>query len=747
MVFAALRRLGAGFLPMVILSVLLLISLYLMSAATQNSQEFGRVFFVLLLINVVALVLLLVLIATNLVRLVRQYRRGATGSRLTVRLVVLFVILSLLPVSVVYYFSLGFIQRSIDSWFDVRIEQTLDDTLELTRLALDERKRELILRSERIVQVLMQVHEGDLALEVNRLRQQYDVLDLTLFDQGGRILAYSSKEPDDLSPVLPDSAMLRQLLQQGSYLGQDSEESGQTGGNALALRILMQVPGLHVERGLVLQARYPMSDRINRLTDSVQAAFAEYQQLTLLRDPLKFSFSLTLSLVLLLSCLTAVWAAFFSARRLVAPIRALAIGTRAVAAGDYHRQLPQHSNDELGFLVQSFNDMTRRIAQSRDEVESSQLQAERERAYLRAVLGRLSSGVITMDRHHTIRTANASSGQVLGVELKDFVGQALEQLIQEHGWLESFVATIGGHLDEVQQEWREEVVIFSDQGRKVLMCGGAALPGVGGRQAGHVIVFDDVTTLVQAQRDAAWGEVARRLAHEIKNPLTPIQLSAERLRHKYLESLVPEEAEMLDRLTHTIIQQVEVMKKMVQAFSEYAHAPQLQLSRLALNDVIDEVLDLYRASERQVRIETQLEPKLPLLEADSGRIRQLLHNLIKNALEAVSDRADGWVRILTRMLKDGRRMMIEMRVEDNGPGIPEDMLAQVCEPYVSSKPKGSGLGLAIVKKIVEEHGGVVRVYNKAESGACVEVQFPVDIDVQDDVLMDDSSLDAPIGGW
>jgi len=753
---ATLRRLGTGFLPMVLLSVLLLASLYLMSAATQNSQEFGRVFFILLLINVVALVILLVLIGANLVRLVRQYRSRATGSRLTVRLVIIFVILALLPVSVVYYFSLGFIQRGVDSWFDVRIEQALDDTLELTRLALDERKRDLMQRSERIAQALERVPSAELADVVNRLRQQHDVQDLTLLDQDGRVLAYSSVDLGDLSPALPDGTMLRLLRQQGSYLSQDVWGRDTLEEESQALRVLVAVQNNDVAQGLILQARYPLSDRISRLTDNIQLAFAEYQQLTLLRDPLKFSFTLTLSLVLLLSCLTAVWAAFFAARRLVAPIRALAIGTRAVAAGDYHKQLPQHSNDELGFLVQSFNDMTRRIAQSRDEVESSQQLAERERAYLRAVLGRLSSGVLTLDRRHTIRTANISSGQVIGIELKDFVGQTLEQLVQVHDWLDSFVTTIGRHLDEGQQEWREEVIIFGDQGRQVLMCGGAALPGVGGRQAGHVIVFDDVTALVQAQRDAAWGEVARRLAHEIKNPLTPIQLSAERLRQKYLSTLPAEETEMLDRLTHTIIQQVEVMKRMVQAFSEYAHAPQLQLSRLALNDVIDEVLDLYRASAPGVRIGAQLDPRLPLLEADSGRIRQLLHNLVKNALEAIGDARDGQVMVLTRMLEDKRRVQIELRVEDNGPGIADDLLDQVFDPYVSSKPKGSGLGLAIVKKIVEEHGGVVRLTNKADGGSCVDARFPVDLAVQDrdvakpveldNTSVDVSGLDSPAGG-
>ena len=371
-------------------------------------------------------------------------------------------------------------------------------------------------------------------------------------------------------------------------------------------------------------------------------------------------------------------------------------------------------------------EMTEKLAQARDETEQSRKQVERERAYLRAVLGRLSSGVLTLDRNHTIRTANVSAGHILGVELKDYIDRSLEDLLGGHDWLENFVNTISMHLDDDEKEWREEVVVVARQGRKVMTCGGASLPEVGGRQAGHVIVFEDVTTLVQAQRDAAWGEVARRLAHEIKNPLTPIQLSAERLRQKYLDKMSVADAEMLDRLTHTIIQQVEVMKTMVQAFSEYAHVPRLQMARIALNSVVGEVLDLYRSSKRPVRIELDLVEDLPLIEADSGRIRQLLHNLVKNAFEAIGDRNDGWIRVSTSLQSDNECSMIRLRVEDSGSGIPEELLAQVFEPYVSSKIKGSGLGLAIVKKIVEEHGGVVHVYNRPAGGACIDVLFPVE---------------------
>lgn len=721
MASATLKRLGSGFMPLLTLSVLLLISLSLMSAGAENSEQFGHIFFFLLLINVLGLVALLVLIGANLIRLVRQFRKGATGSRLTVRLVIIFVILALLPVTVVYYFSLGFIQRGIDSWFDVRFEQALDDSLALTRLSLDERKRELLRRSEKYALQLAAAPRESLATVVNEIRLQSEAEEMVLLDVSGKVMAFSNIEPDFMPPSLPEPSILNYLQEQGSYIALERNEPN----SRLLLRIIVPVAyGSDVEGSWWLQTIYPMSEEVSALADQVQSAAAEYKRLTQLRDPLKFSFTLTLSLVLLLSCLTAVWAAFFSARRLVAPIRALAIGTRAVASGNYKRQLPLHTHDELGFLVESFNEMTRQIALSRDEVSSSQQQVERERAYLRAVLGRLSSGVMTLDRRRRIRTANAASSQILGIDLKAYVGQPLSKLREQQEWLRVFVDTLLQHMGEPDKEWREEITILGHQGRQVLMCGGAAMASGQGRKAGDVIVFDDVTTLLQAQRDAAWGEVARRLAHEIKNPLTPIQLSAERLRQRYLNSLPAQEAELLDRSTHTIIQQVETLKEMVKAFSEYAHAPRLNMVPLSLNTVINEVLDLYREAVAGVKIQAELDPRLPAIEADVGRMRQLLHNLFKNAIEALQDLPAAEIVVTTRTVGEGAASKVEMTVEDNGPGISEKMLGHVFEPYVTSKPKGSGLGLAIVKKIVEEHGGVIRAINSRQGGVCIVMQLP-----------------------
>jgi nitrogen fixation/metabolism regulation signal transduction histidine kinase len=383
MVLPGLRRLATGVIPIAALFILLLISLYLMSAATQNSEQFGRLYFILLLINILGLIALVSLIGINLVRLVRQYHNQVTGSRLTVRLVVMFVALAVAPVSVVYYFSLEFIQSGIDSWFDVRIEQSLNDALELSRTSLDARKLDLLKQTEQLAREVAVVPNEQVAVVLNDLRNRSNSYELTLLSNNGHIIASSSADPSVIVPELPGEAILSQLKQGLNYVGIDPVR-----GNELYIRAVVKIavsdPLADVR---ILQSLYPVSDRVNTLADSVQSTYDRYNELTILRDPLKFSFTLTLSLVLLLSLFMAVLAAFFSARRFVAPIRVLAIGTRAVSAGDYGKRLPLHSNDELGFLVQSFNDMTQKIAQARDDAYRSQQQAEGERAYLRAVLG------------------------------------------------------------------------------------------------------------------------------------------------------------------------------------------------------------------------------------------------------------------------------------------------------------------------------------------------------------------------
>ncbi len=721
MAFTALKKFFSGSTPIVLLVLSLLASLYLLSEATHNSELFSKIFSLMLVINGLAIFLLIGLIIRNLAELIRQYRQRTIGSRLTARLVLLFVILSVTPVSVVYYFSLDFLQRGIDSWFDVRVDNALQDALELSQTSLGVRMRELLQETKKLALQLNDIPNDLAAIKLNDLRSLAGASEMTLFSLHGRIIASSNPEATNLLPLSLDNTTQLQVRQ-----GKDEVGLIPLLDTGLHIRIAVLVAGPDaVTEHRILQALFAVPDRINTLANNVQAAFGNYREIAFLRTPLKYSFILSLSLVLLLSLLTSIWAAFFYARRLVAPITDLVEGTRAVAAGNYEKRLPLPSRDELGFLVKSFNEMTHRIAIATESARQSQQQVEEQNAYLEVVLAHLSSGVLTLDTEYTLHTSNTTASQILGIPLLEFNGRLLDTIASDHPHLQLLVDALYPHLKSGQHEWQDEVILFGPAGRQVLMCRGTQLPHTVTLPGGHVVVFDDITAVLQAQRNAAWGEVARRLAHEIKNPLTPIQLCAERLRHKYLHTMTGKDAEVLDRSTHTIVQQVETLKEMVKAFSDYARMPSVQMQSLVLNEIIQEVLDLYRNESIGFQLVVDLDPTNPLIEADPGRLRQLLHNLIKNAQEAVVQNGEGRITVISRCMQEETCRFVELRVEDNGPGFPDDVFSQLFEPYITTKPKGSGLGLAIVKKIVEEHGGVVWAENRLQGGAVIIIRLPV----------------------
>jgi two-component system, NtrC family, nitrogen regulation sensor histidine kinase NtrY len=712
-------RSGFGMLPMLGMFALLLVSLSFMSDATHNSERFGQMYSLLLFINGAGLVILGALVVANIITLLRQQRMKVPGAKMTRRLVVMFIVLAVAPVSVVYYFSLQFLQRGIDSWFDVSIEQGLHDALDLSQAALDVRLHEVLKLTANMADELSDSAQATLALALYDLRVRSGAAELTLIGGDGRIVASSSADPSNIVPNQPPSEVLMLLRNRQHYIGLDP-----VGDSGLYARALVPVLSSRADSEVyTLQALYEVSERFSMLAEGVQSAYTRYKELSYLRKPLKFSYILTLSIVLVLSLLAAIWAAFHSARRLVAPVRDLAEATHAVAEGDYSKRLSVASTDELGFLVRSFNDMTRRLAKSRDQARRSQQLIERQRAYLEAVLANLSSGVISLGEDAMIRAVNRTARQCLGVDINSYLGKDLQAVVAAHAFLKPFVDVIDRYRGKGSESWQEEVSLFGMNGRQVLMCRGTTLQSSGRRGSGLVVVFDDVTALIQAQRDAAWGEVARRLAHEIKNPLTPIQLSAERLRHRFMARMAPDEAEILDRATRTIVNQVEAMKTMVNAFSEYARVPRINLESMTLNSFVREVLDLYRGGDLNVQIVEQLEAAPDSIEGDAGRLRQLLHNLFKNALEAVRETPDARITVVTRMLPEDGKDRLELCVEDNGPGFDPGVLENVFEPYVSTKPRGSGLGLAIVKKIVEEHGGTISAENINHGGAQIRIRF------------------------
>ncbi len=717
----ALKRLTSRALPVGILLALMMLALHLMSSAVQNTEELSRLFVPLLLATALGLFALVIMVAINLFQLVSRYRQQAAGSRLTLRMVAIFVVISVVPVTVVFYYSQQFLMQGIDSWFDVQIDQAMESALNLSQASLDLHKRERMKSTQRLMEELSGISVAGLSLSLQDLREKYGATELALLEPSGRLVAVSNIDPTILVPEEPDSTILQQVRGGEDFVGLDP-----TRGEEAQLQVRVVIGDSN--RGLLLQALYPTSLNLSHLTETVQEAYNRYKELSFLRESLKQTFTMALALVLLFGLLTAVWAAIFSARRLVAPITDIAEGTRAVAKGDYDTQLPlPRARDELGFLVASFNTMMRRIAQARDEAADSQRQVEAQRGYLETVLGSLSSGVMALDDKGNIRTTNQAALDILQVRLEDYLNRPLDELAGASPLLGQFVDAIREVISEKMKEWREELTLFSNDGRIVLLCRGTPLALPDGKASGYVLIFDDITTLIQAQRDAAWGEVARRLAHEIKNPLTPIQLSAERLRHKYLKKMDPKEAEVLDRATHTIVQQVEAMKEMVNAFSDYARTSTMNLKSLVFDRLVQEVLDLYNSAGLRSLFKSRLEAGVARIEADPVRLRQVIHNLVKNAQEAVSDVKHPRIEVTTGLVHSADYQLIELRVADNGPGFDDDTLSHLFEPYVTTKVKGTGLGLPIVKKIVEEHGGLVRAENRAGSGACITLRLPLPV--------------------
>jgi len=695
-------------------------ALLMMAQTVQQSANFSALHPIILGINVAGLLVLLILIGGRLAQLIRDWRRRIVGSRLEARMVWMSATLVMVPLLLVFYFSVVFLNRGIDSWFHVEIREGLQDALTLSRAALDLRMREHLGRTQQIARELADT--DDPVGTLGELRRSNDALDLTLFGGNSRIIATSSDRIGEITPARASDEMLMQVRQ-----GRDFVALEPLAGGGYIVRTAVQVPRtIAGNDARMIAATYSIDRRLGELADTVESAYQRYGEKARLREPLKDSFTLTLTLVLLLSLFASLYGAFWAARRLVRPIQDLVAGTRAVAKGDFDMRLPLTSHDEMGILVHSFNDMTKRLARAREETGRVQQAVEAERANLAVILARLSTGVISLSPDRTIRTVNHAAGAILGTDIEACIGKPFEDAAKSSALFEQFGIACAAHLNEGDTEWREQLVLQGESSRRVLMCACTTLTGEDPSSGSSVIVFDDITTLLQAQRDAAWGEVARRLAHEIKNPLTPIQLSAERLRHKLLGSMNETDAQVLDRATHTIVQQVEAMKEMVNAFSEYARAPRMDLVKFELNQLIAEVAELYRSQDVARRPVLTLDPAIGSIEADRGRLRQIVHNLLANSIEALEGSAEPQIRVITRRVDRGGHAYAEICVEDNGPGFPADMIGQVFDPYVTTKTKGTGLGLAIVKKIVEEHGGKIEAENLRTGGARVRIELPLE---------------------
>lgn len=694
---------------------LILVSLQLMSSATQESSRLNDLYSLLFVINSVGSVVLLSLVGINVYSLARQLQKKEAGSKLTIRMVSLFVLLSLAPATLVFYFSMQFLHKNIDSWFNVEIDKAMEDALELTQRSLEQRMRWHLTQTEQASYPLQELPEELIVAELDAMRESLNALEITLFSSQEHIIAFSSINPSDILPKQPDENVWLQLKQERNYLALDTLPD-----DSMVIRVVIIIQGLEPK---YLQVLYQVPVRISDLADSIEFASVRYQEMRFLRDSLKVSFSLALSLVLLLSLLAAIWVAFISIRNIVAPVKELVKGTKAVAMGDYAQQLPITSQDDLGFLVESFNQMTQRIAQTSDEARDASFEVEEQRAYLESILANVTAGVMSFEDDFSIRTTNQAAYRILNCQGSCFVGQHLSALAVEFSALAELFTSMQSLIEQADDIWQQRVAFLGANGRQELLCRGTPLFSQEGERVGAVVIFDDLTNLIQAQKNAAWGEVARRLAHEIKNPLTPIQLAAERLQHKLAKELDPVSADILQRSTRTIVQQVEAMKRMVDDFAEYARPSKKQVEHLNLQALVQDVLLLYNNAPIQLSFISDFTAETAMVCADPVSIRQVLHNLLKNAQEAMAQ--GGIIEIKLAKVEKNNADYVELRIYDHGSGINPEQLEAIFEPYVTTKTGGTGLGLAIVKKIIEEHGGLIWIDSHYSDGAGFVIQLPL----------------------
>ena len=718
-----LMRLARRILPALAIFVLLAGALVLASDAASGNARLGSFYPWLLGASALALLALVVVIGQRVARLFGELRLRAPGARLTRRMLLMLIALAVPPVLVVYGFSLYFLNATIDNWFNVRLEQALGDALEIGRTYLDERLDAAEHKIQALASELATVADSDLQARIDAALDAQGGTQLTVFGDNRSVLATASSDPRFLTPAYPDAGALLQVQNAGRYAAAEPVGTDEK----IVLRVVVPLSGSAPRTPRLLQALFPVPEAIQPLTNEIEKANFDFQRLKFLRDSLKLTFTLVLTFVLLLSALFALLMAFGVARRLTAPISRLAAATQAVGAGRFDTPLPIAGDDELGFLLTSFNQMQRELESADARARRSAAAIEDQRTYLQSVLERLTSGVLALDRDGVLRTVNRAAENILQTKWTRYLGRSLEAARDEHAALAPLIDPILKHVREGLREWREEVVVEHGGERRVLTVRGAELAGAGGAETGVVVVFDDLTLLNRAQREAAWAEVARRLAHEVKNPLTPIQLAAERLRRRFIGRLPPEETELLDRATHTIVSQVEALKALVNAFGDYARPPQIETRPLALHALVSEVLDLYENDQR-IQLVRNFAPHDPALRADAGRLRQLLHNLLKNSLEAMTGERKPRIEVGTRELVDGGRLWVELSIADNGPGLPPGFDERWFEPYTTSKQRGTGLGLAVAKKIVEEHGGSIRAENRPEGGALFTVRLPCDAD-------------------
>ena len=709
---------------LVALTAAALVLFFLLSIATSNRARYEAYYVWLVWVNVVVALLLLLVIVIAVVRLQLRVRSGKFGSRLLLRLVGVFAFVGIVPGVLIYTVSYQFVSRSIESWFDVKVEGALDAGLNLGRDTIEAQVKDLGAKTLLAAERLGESGALNQPLALERLREQFSARDVAIVGAGGQIINAAGSSAIALAPDRPSASLMRQA--RGSRVASQLEgldDEGNAGASPARVRALAQIPSSNFalgeqDRFLLVTQVLPPSLAANAL--AVQAAYREYQQRALARDGLRQMYIGTLTLALILAVFGALLLAVALGNQLAQPLLMLAEGVRQVAQGDLTPKPVFASRDELGGLTRSFADMTEQLSDARSLVQRSVAQLESARANLQTILDNLTAGVIVFDRYGRIDTVNPGATRILRLPLSAYRGRRLAEVPGLAGFAEAVAARFDSQIASREpgerDHWQDafELQTAPEREKQTLLVRGADMP-----HDAQLMVFDDISEVVSAQRAEAWSEVARRLAHEIKNPLTPIQLSAERIAHRLSPKLDGPDQAMLARSVDTIVHQVQAMKQLVNEFRDYARLPAVQLKPLDLNGLVGDVLALYATAQESGHLRAECAPALPTIVGDATQLRQVIHNLVQNALDAVVEQPGGLVRVRTEASRNerGELRAVRLLVIDNGPGFSDKVLTRAFEPYVTTKSKGTGLGLAVVKKIADEHGARIRITNLAPDDA------------------------------
>jgi nitrogen fixation/metabolism regulation signal transduction histidine kinase len=719
-----------------------MVLLFLLTQATDNRDLYERNYRQLFGLNVVVASLLMGIIVWLSVRLLLRLRQGRFGSRLLLKIAATFALVGFLPGLLIYSVSYQFVSRSIESWFDVKVEGALDAGLSLGRTTFDTLANDLGQKTRAVSVLINDLPDASVGLALDRMKDQLGADDVILWNMSGQALASAGESRYKINPERPTPAQLRLLKTQSVVTAIDGLDDASAQGTAQArVRALVQVApsglGLLIEpRVLQVTKTIPPTLVSNAL--AVEVAYREYQERALGREGLRSMYIGTLTLSLFLAVFGAVLLAVLLGNQLARPLLMLAEGVRDVAAGDLSPKRTLQGRDELGGLTRSFAEMTQQLSDARAAVDRSMLQVHTSRANLQTILDNLTAGVIVLSDQGLIKSSNPGATRILRVPLAAWEGRDLSDIdglaeFAQHVQREfqGFMGERNQHgLDHWQQSFElhataiSPAVQLSDDKRQhiTLLVRGAVLPN-----NGRLLVFDDISEIVSAQRAQAWGEVARRLAHEIKNPLTPIQLSAERLEMKLTGKLNEPEQLLLNKSVKTIVDQVDAMKRLVNEFRDYARLPVAELLPLDLNALVQDVMQLYGTENAAVPVYAQLDPGCPIIQGDAQQLRQVVHNLLQNAQDATEGQVKPTVSIATQWVPSAGR--VRLLVRDNGPGFPPEILKRAFEPYVTTKSRGTGLGLAVVKKIADEHSARIDLKNRGLEGRVIGAQVSLSFQV------------------